>query len=229
MFATIRAYWSQFITAFVPRLLWTAFKFAQPFLINTTIQWVEVDRSQTSRNTGYGLIAAYTLVYGGLALSQALYWQNTYRFIVMVRGGLISMIFQKTMKVNPTDKMRHEPMVLMGTDIEKIALSLRQVHEVWASIIEIAIALWLLEKQMGSASIAPAVLTVGSSLQLSLPSHWLISIYSVSSRDRQIVGEDECEAASMDGESSRKTRCHLQRLSRYESHQASWSQQDCTP
>lgn len=132
---------------------------------------MEAGQLHTSKDTGYGLIAAYGLVYVGLALAQALYWQHTYRFIVMVRGGLISMIFQKTMNVNPTDKMRHDPMVLMGTDIEKIALSLRQVHEVWASIIEIAIALWLLEKQMGAAFVAPAVLTIGSSLYLPFSSH----------------------------------------------------------
>lgn len=172
LLATLSAYSPQFLAAFVPRLLWTAFKFAQPFLINTTIKWVEAEQSKTSKKTGYGLIAAYGLVYVGLALSQALYWQHTYRFITMVRGGLISMIFQKTMKVNPTYKMRHDPMVLMGTDIEKIALSLRQVHEVWVSIIEIAIALWLLERQMGAAFVAPAVLAIGSSLYRQCASHW---------------------------------------------------------
>ena len=84
----------------------------------------------------------------------------------MVRGGLISMIFQKTTVVYPTEKLRHDPMVLMSTDIENIALSLRQVHEVWASVIEIALALWLLERQMGPAFVAPAILTLGMSLSL---------------------------------------------------------------
>jgi ATP-binding cassette subfamily C (CFTR/MRP) protein 1 len=164
LLATLRGYWPQFVAAFFPRLLWTAFKFAQPFLINTTIEWVDAGQSQNSKNTGYGLIAAYGLVYTGIALSQALYWQHTYRFIIMVRGGLVSMIFEKTTKLNPTDRMRHDPVVLMGTDIEKIALSLRQVHEMWASVIEIALALWLLQRQMGAAFAAPAVLTLGLSL-----------------------------------------------------------------
>jgi ATP-binding cassette subfamily C (CFTR/MRP) protein 1 len=164
LLATLRAYWPQFFAAFFPRLLWTAFKFAQPFLINTMIKWVDAGQSLNPKNTGYGLIAAYGLVYIGIALSQALYWQHTYRFIVMVRGGLISMIIEKTTKLNPTDQMRHDPMVLMGTDIEKIALSLRQVHEMWASVIEIALALWLLQRQMGAAFAAPAVLTLGLSL-----------------------------------------------------------------
>jgi ATP-binding cassette subfamily C (CFTR/MRP) protein 1 len=166
LISTLRAYWTQYAAAVIPRLLWTAFKFAQPFLINTTIKWVETGQSQYSQTTDCGLIAAYGLVYVGIALSQALYWQHTYRFIVMVRGGLISMIFQKTLMVNPIHKMRHDPIVLMGTHIEKIALSLRQVCEVWASIIEISIALWLLEKQLEAAFVAPAVLTIGLSLYL---------------------------------------------------------------
>lgn len=74
------------------------------------------------------------------------------------------MIFQKTIRLSPADETLHDPMILMDTDIEKIALSLRQIHEVWASVIEIALALWLLEKQMGAAFAAPAVLTLGSSL-----------------------------------------------------------------
>lgn len=59
----------------------------------------------------------------------------------------------------------------MGIDIEKIALSLRQVHEVWASIIEIASTLWLLEKQMDAAFVAPAILAIGLSLYLWSVSH----------------------------------------------------------
>jgi len=58
-----------------------------------------------------------------------------------------------------------------GTDIEKIALSLRQVHEVWASVIEIALALWLLQRQMGAAFVAPALLTLGVFLFLSTSPH----------------------------------------------------------
>jgi hypothetical protein len=89
----------------------------------------------------------------------------------MVSEGPISMIYQKTLTVNPIHTMRHESIVLMGIDIEKMALSLRQVHEVWASIIEIALTLWLLEKQMDAAFVAPAILTIGLSLYLWSVSH----------------------------------------------------------
>ena len=215
LLATLRSYWLQFATAFVPRLCWAAFKFAQPFLINATIRWVDAEQTEGSKNHGYGLIAAYGLVYIGLALSQALYWQHTYRFIVMVRGGLISMIFHKTLVINTTEGMCHDPMVLMGTDTEKIALSLRQVHEVWASMIEIALALWLLERQMGAAFAAPAVLTLGLSFLCSLRPYCteLTRGLSLSSGNCQAFSKDEYAPACMDAEGPRKTQCYLRRLS----------------
>lgn len=50
----------------------------------------------------------------------------------------------------------------MGTDIEKIVLSFRQVHEMWASALEIAVAVWLLERQIGAASAVPGILAIGT-------------------------------------------------------------------
>lgn len=38
LFSTLCAYWTQLAAAVIPRLLWTAFRFAQPFLINTKIK-----------------------------------------------------------------------------------------------------------------------------------------------------------------------------------------------
>lgn len=51
----------------VPRLCLTAFTFAQPFLINKTLNYVD-DQSPNS-DYGKGLIGAWALVYLGLAVS----------------------------------------------------------------------------------------------------------------------------------------------------------------
>jgi len=52
----------------------------------------------------------------------------------------------------------------MGTDVERIVEGLRSFHETWASLLEVGIACWLLEKQLSLACIAPIVLVVGGSL-----------------------------------------------------------------
>lgn len=51
---------------------------------------------------------------------------------------------------------------LMGTDIERIVQSLQMLHETWASLLDVAIATWLLERQLGLACLAPIVVVVGT-------------------------------------------------------------------
>ena len=51
---------------------------------------------------------------------------------------------------------------LMSTDVQRICDSLAQLHEVWASIIEIALAIWLLSREIGVALLGPLALMVGS-------------------------------------------------------------------
>lgn len=49
----------------------------------------------------------------------------------------------------------------MGTDIERIASAMQLLHETWGSLIEIAIACWLLERQLFLACLAPIALVLG--------------------------------------------------------------------
>jgi ATP-binding cassette, subfamily C (CFTR/MRP), member 1 len=50
---------------------------------------------------------------------------------------------------------------LMGTDVERIVSGMQKLHEVWASLLDIGIATWLLEKQLSLACIAPIVVVAG--------------------------------------------------------------------
>lgn len=96
-----------------------------------------------------------------LQISTAVYWRQTNRLISALRAGLVSMIYDKTLGLQPEDLENSAAVTLMGTDIERIAYNLRTVHELWASIVEIAIALWLLGRQVGVACIIPLVIALG--------------------------------------------------------------------
>ncbi|TPR02115.1 Proline racemase family protein [Aspergillus niger] len=48
----------------------------------------------------------------------------------------------------------------MGTDVERIVSGSRVTHELWASLLEIAIAIYLLERQVGVACLVPAVIVL---------------------------------------------------------------------
>ena len=65
--ACFHAFSVSLLTAVIPRLCLTGFTFAQPFLINTTINYVGGGNSDSS--IGHGLIGAYALVYVGKAVS----------------------------------------------------------------------------------------------------------------------------------------------------------------
>lgn len=54
---------------------------------------------------------------------------------------------------------------LMGTDVERISTSLRDIHEIWASPIDIGLALWLLERQLAVSCLMPVILSLGMYFQ----------------------------------------------------------------
>jgi hypothetical protein len=55
------------------------------------------------------------------------------------------------------------PLTLMSTDVERIVQGMQYVHEVFVSFITLAVALWLLQRQLELGAIAPIVVTVGKS------------------------------------------------------------------
>jgi ATP-binding cassette subfamily C (CFTR/MRP) protein 1 len=80
----------------------------------------------------------------------------------MARGSRVSMIFSKTLTVSARVNARKgsSTLTLMSTDVQRISRGLEALHEVWASPIEVGIAVWLLERQMGAACIVPSVIAL---------------------------------------------------------------------
>lgn len=50
----------------------------------------------------------------------------------------------------------------MGNDVERVIQGSRYIHETWAVFVEVALATWLLERQLGLAIIGPLLLTIGT-------------------------------------------------------------------
>lgn len=74
------------------------------------------------------------------------------------------MTYEQTLGSQPEDLTDSAAITLMGTDVERIATSLLGFHELWASLLEIAISLWLLGRQVGVACIIPLVIAIGEIL-----------------------------------------------------------------
>lgn len=96
-------------------------------------------------------------------ISTAVYWRQTNRFNTKVRSGLISMVYTQTTRLKASDIKDSAAITLMGTDVERIVQSQKTIHETWASVLEVGIAIWLLERQLLVACVVPAIIAIGHS------------------------------------------------------------------
>lgn len=73
----------------------------------------------------------------------------------MARGQLISMLYDKATDISITAADPTAALTLMSADIERIDTGWRTAHDVWANLVEIAVAIFLLERQLGVACLIP--------------------------------------------------------------------------
>lgn len=157
--ATLRAYLWPCLSAILPRLVLIAFKFCQPFLITAAVDYVSTPKTSPDY-FGQGLIGAYVLEYFGMAVVTSIYWRQAFRFVTMIRAGLVSMVHERLMLSRTVDIKESEAVTLMEVDVDKIVRSLRNLHETWACLVEIIIAIWLLGREMGPVCVVPALISV---------------------------------------------------------------------
>ncbi|PYH92262.1 P-loop containing nucleoside triphosphate hydrolase protein [Aspergillus ellipticus CBS 707.79] len=145
----------QLLAAGLPQLLLIGLKFVQPGLIRQTIDYVT--SGDGPKDTGLRLVGTYALVYTGLALLAASASYRMNRFNLSIRGGLVSLIYQKTVELDRTAVDGMAPLTLMSTDVEEIRYEFGLLHTVWSAVIEVAVALYLLYTQLGAGFVAPGI------------------------------------------------------------------------
>ncbi|KAF4426572.1 Multidrug resistance-associated 1 [Fusarium acutatum] len=149
--------WS-IVAVVLPRLALLVFTICQPLILNRLL--VFLDDTSQSINIGYGIIAAYGLVYSGIALSQALYWHRNARSVTLLRGVLVSAVFSKATDLSITTTDDSAAVTLMSSDVDVIVRAVREIHEFWANIIQLAIATWLLSTHIGYAAVGPIIVSL---------------------------------------------------------------------
>ncbi|KAM0548793.1 hypothetical protein ACHAPJ_009790 [Fusarium lateritium] len=73
----------------------------------------------------------------------------------MARGQLVSMLYNKATDITITNANPTAALTLMSADIERIDMGWRTAHDVWANLVEIVIAVYLLGRQLGIACLIP--------------------------------------------------------------------------
>ncbi|KAJ5446421.1 ABC multidrug transporter [Penicillium cf. griseofulvum] len=144
----------------LPRLCLTGVNFAQPFLVNRVTSFLGQPSSSTTKGIAYGLIAAYGIVYVGIACMTAIFHHRSYRTVVMVRGALILLVYDHTLSLNISAPSKSDALTLINADVERIGSGLRSLHETWASMLEIGLSLWLLDVNIEVSAVAAAAVVI---------------------------------------------------------------------
>jgi hypothetical protein len=81
----------------------------------------------------------------------------------MIRGALTSFVYVRTLDVSAvsSDASNAAALTLSGPDVTSITRAFESFHEIWANPIEIALAIWLLARELGLGCIGPAVAVIG--------------------------------------------------------------------
>src|SRR6185437_3580552 len=96
------------------------------------------------------------------------------RCAAQIRGGLISLIYRKTLelRVGATDPTAS--LTLMSSDIQRMVETVTLIHDTWLGFLDVCIAMFLLYLELGRACYAPAIVYV---LQI-LGTSWVTKLIS---------------------------------------------------
>jgi hypothetical protein len=88
------------------------------------------------------------------------YQHMTYRAITMVRGAIVSMVYRKASTLGVEDADPASSLTLMSADIERIVQGWQTMHDIWGNALEIALAIFLLEQQLGVAAVVAVAVAI---------------------------------------------------------------------
>lgn len=138
---------SLFLAPVIPNIIVMALTFAQPYLVTALLNYIAL--SDSSAELGYLIIAGYAAVYLGLAVVTAYYTHMLDRFMTMVRGCLVHIIYNQTLRLDMKEAARGDSLTLMSGDVERITQGLGYIHEASSNLCMGLVALGLLYTELG--------------------------------------------------------------------------------
>lgn len=149
-----KAYWDQFFVCALLKLVSTLVLFTSPIILNLLITFINSDEPIWKG-------CLYALGLAASAFTQSML-NGQYEFLIFtlatnVRSSLISVIFQKSLKLSTLGKKDYttgDIVNLMSLDTQKIVEYLLIVNQLWAAPLQTILCLYLLWTQIGIAFLA---------------------------------------------------------------------------
>ncbi|KAJ5736201.1 ATP-binding cassette transporter [Penicillium malachiteum] len=156
-FVLLHSFRYAFLSPIAPRLSLIVFRYLQPIFIGIAIDFVR----DSSSGKGSYLVGYATVIYMGLAVSAAIYQHRINQLQIMIRGGMISLVHNHSLKVPAMSSDSSEALALVGSDIESIESTGEILHETWAQLFEVIIGTFMLAARVGWLAFLPLIIIFG--------------------------------------------------------------------
>ncbi|CAI4212352.1 unnamed protein product [Parascedosporium putredinis] len=161
LFATlVKAMPGHFLLPFVPRVIIVGVTLTQPMLLRRMLEFVQEDPETKDINVGYTLIGAFALVYGLAAVFNGWFHHACNKLALELRSQLVDATYNHLLRLRLSALDTGKATTLINVDMQHIMDGSLILHDIWASVLTLAIATYMLYKQIQLAFIAPLLCTL---------------------------------------------------------------------
>ncbi|KAL0855188.1 hypothetical protein Bca101_060340 [Brassica carinata] len=154
------AQWEILVTAFFA-FIYTVASYVGPALIDTFVQYLNGRRQYN--NEGYVLVITFFLAKLVECLSQRHWFFRAQKAGFRMRSSLVAMIYEKSLTLSCHSKQGRtsgEIINVMAVDTVRIGNFSWHMHDPWMVLLQVGLALWILYRNLGLASIAALIATI---------------------------------------------------------------------
>ncbi|KAL5700037.1 Canalicular multispecific organic anion transporter 2 [Ranunculus cassubicifolius] len=159
--ALLFATWREVLLTGVLCIIYTFASYVGPYLIDTFVQYLNGRRE--FKNEGYVLVSAFFFAKLIECFSQRHWFFRLQQVGIKLRAGLIAMIYKKGQTLSSQAKQSHtsgEIINFMTVDAERIGDFSWYLHDLWMVPLQVILALLILYKSLGLASVAAFFATI---------------------------------------------------------------------
>ncbi|XP_044482645.1 ABC transporter C family member 3-like [Mangifera indica] len=159
--ALVWSAWKEILITGLLALLYTIASYVGPYLIDTFVQYLNGKRE--FENEGFVLVSVFFFAKLVECLSRRNWFFRLQQVGIRIRAVLVAMVYNKGLTLSCQSKQGHssgEIINFMTVDAERVGDFSWYMHDLWIVLVQVALALVILYKNLGLASIATLLATI---------------------------------------------------------------------
>ncbi|KAK0598991.1 hypothetical protein LWI29_001319 [Acer saccharum] len=159
--AILFSVWTEFLLTGFLILIYTLATYVGPYLIDTFVQYLNGKREFD--NEGYVLVSIFFVAKLVECLSQRQWSFRLEQVGIRIQAVLAAMVYNKSLTLSCQAKQGHtsgEIINFMTVDAERVGEFSSYMHDSWMVIVQVVLAMLILYKNLGLASIATLLVTI---------------------------------------------------------------------